>query len=436
MPADSASLASPGARSTRRAQHEDRSPLRISPTRPKGPVTPVVGHSHSQSPVEWRAQPPPRSATSSLFGYFMSKPEVSSASTVASNRAPSMADSLYGGLEDMAEPSRLVSPQDAREFARKSDNVVRTAEVYRQKIQELSAAAAEFGDALDACSRTKGARAGSGSTAGDLQTAGGLHLLVSNHFNLLARSVETKLSQPLSREVREYNSRVSSRENQFKVTLRQKIRALRSTESARSSSTRQKLRNLVQYRSTLLDLTSQVDDINRCKFEFLGDLHNEAEDLGSHIRRSLASTVTAEIEIFDGIARKGWSGGGLDNLLGGCPDPFEGEPASVDEDPPHEPTPSPETPTPERDVDNNLFSVLPRSRSILPAGGQPDLSDLTLEHDDGPASEGNVNQSEENKNDHPGDEQKEPEEDTEVVPSSPSPSPSPRRETENGWPSG
>lgn len=376
--ASSASLSPKGGHTPRNGKS---STLRISPTRPKGPVTPMVGPTGEQSPVHWRAQPPPQSASSSLFGLFTQKPAGSSASTVASNRAPSMADSLYGGLEDMAEPSRLVSPHDARDFSRKTQEVVKSAEVYRRKIEELSAAAADFGEALDTCSRTKGARAGTGSTASDLQTAGGLHLLISNHARLLAKSVESKISQPLAREVQDYNARVSRQENEFKVTLREKIKALRTTESTRAVNARRNLRNLVEYRTTLLDLTSQIDDINRCKFEFLGDLHTEAEDLGAHICRSLASTVTAEIEIFDGIARKGWSGGGLDNLLGGCPDPFEGEAHKDEDEPQRDPTPSPESPTPERDTDTNLFSVLPRSQSILPAGGHPDLSDLTLDHD-------------------------------------------------------
>lgn len=306
-----------------------------SPHRPRGPSAPndpQIAREHA-GPVNDSKKNYAGSSRSSLFGLFRRQPkrQPSHASlrpqTGSTASTASVNDSFYGAFDNMSldmSVNPLESPQQAKDTGRKVENMLAAAAKYRKAMETLSEASAEFGNTLYECAHTKGAASGTTSLPdhhvdSDLQASGGLHLLISNHANLLASSLEQQLELPIQEDHKQFKEKLQARESEFRVALRQKTQALNRADGQRHRSAR---RNLAAYRSTLLDLTSQIDDISRLKFEFLGDLHAYTTDLAESLHASMASTVTAEIEVFESIARKGWSGGGLDGLLAGCPDPF------------------------------------------------------------------------------------------------------------------
>lgn len=342
-----------------------------SPQRPKGSAEASLKVQNSPQQSGW-FHPSVQSASKSLFRLFRSPSSTSIATMPVlasdSSRA-SITDPMFGELERNGQTGNLLSPKDAKALSKSVDKVAEAAERYQEAIKAMAAASADLGTALEELSKNKGLeKASSGISA-----AGGLQLLVSNHAQLLAASVEEKFVEPSKRGLSNYKEDLKDREMSFQSELKHRTLTLRRAESLTQRQSRARHRNLATYRSTLLDLTSQIDDINRLKYEFLSDLYMSANDLGEQLERQVASMVTAEIEIYDSIARKGWSGNGLDHLIAGCPDPFEATDKDRDE---HSEaidvavTTSPETGGPTRQAGStspptNLFSVLPNT-SILP----------------------------------------------------------------------
>lgn len=347
------------------------SPQIESPERPKGPSRPSIKVQSNSQQSGW-FHPTVHSASKSLFRLFRS-PSSTSINTLPVALGPdgsraSITDSLCDGFD---ASGNLLSPKDARVVIGKIDGVATAAERFQAAIKEMAAASADLGTALDDLSKSNGLE----SVSSGISAAGGLQLLVSNHAQLLAASVGERFVEPSRRELDNYKEDLKTREQSFQSELRHRTTSLRKAETLTQRQSRSRNRNLAAYRSTLLDLTSQIDDINRLKYDFLSDLYISASDLGEQIERSAASMVTAEIEIYDSIARKGWSGNGLDDLIAGCPDPFES--IDNDEEEPDHPvainvatSQSPDFGSSGRPVGsnsppNNLFSVLPPT-SILP----------------------------------------------------------------------
>lgn len=78
------------------------------------------------------------------------------------------------------------------------------------------------------------------------------------------------------------------------------------------------------YKSNLLNLTSQLDEIDRLKYDYYHEVNSMISKFNQdHLLIKTGSLVRAQLEIAEGIARKGWSGGGLDELLSVSPDLFE-----------------------------------------------------------------------------------------------------------------
>lgn len=349
-------------------------------------------HGNGESSVKYAG-----SSRSSLFGLFRrqsNKPsnqpskqfsrhnvDVPSLREVRSLRSQGKESfsAAFDNLSFNTNGSGLESPQQAQDTAERLDRMLMAARDYRKAIEAMASAAGDFGTALASCAETKGAAEGRTPLPDhavdlDLHAAGGLHLVISNHIDLLASSLKHQVEEPMEATQARFIRRLADREDSFKASLRTQMQALRAAQAeTRRRDSRKRGMNLSAYRSTLLDLTSQIDDINRLKFEFLSDVHALTTELAESLHSSIASAVTAEIEVFENIARKGWSGGGLDGLLTGCPDPFELEhkrPSS------HASQHSLHT---EPETDSNLFSIIP-PRPILPgdSDSDSDVADLTL----------------------------------------------------------
>lgn len=221
----------------------------------------------------------------------------------------------------------LITSKEVTETLRTYSGVLHAAQKYREALLLVSGAAAEFGAALEKCARCKGA----GSSAESLLAAGGLHYLVSNHQQILAKSIHKTFEVPVRREVDLFKATMAANEEAFKKELKVKYRRLKSHENENARLSRMRVRNLVAYRNSLLELTSQIDDIDRLKYEHFCHAFDVAQITSTNLLTYSASVVRAEVEIYEGIARKGWSGGGLDDLIATCPDPFATNETDEDE---------------------------------------------------------------------------------------------------------
>lgn len=283
------------------------------------------------------------------------------------------------------------------------EQLVQASLKYRKTIEDCAAAAAEMGNALDACANCPGSVEG-------LESAAGLYLLIANQQSVLARSMYNAFEQPVESLVGQFSKSAKEREAQFRINLRSKSKALQEHETQirrMSKRVHRTTRDLGSYRNSLLDLTGKIDDIDRLKYAHFQDAFRLANDTSRDVFSCVASTVRAHLEISEGLARKGWSGGGLEEIVAAGSDPFvlpeedEEEHSKAKSSnrqfdrtaPIGEPCPSSSGEHNENNILNyntsngnehspntsNLFSVLP-NRSILPL--RHDGSDDEEEHVD------------------------------------------------------
>lgn len=258
------------------------------------------------------------------FASMMRRPSSGSLHTVGSTIASTSFANVTSNHPDLPA---LITSNEIKSTIGVYTELKEAASKYREALMVVSKAAADFGSALEACSRVKGA----GTSSEGLMAAGGLHYLVSNHQNILANAISGSFESPVEKELKYYQEIHKKNEDHFKAELKAKTKRLKRNESLAQKMARQRIRNLSEYRNSLLELTSQIDDIDKLKYEYFQGAYNLAQQVSTEILGYASSVVRAEVEIYEGIARKGWSGGGLDDLIAACPDPFAKEDEDDDE---------------------------------------------------------------------------------------------------------
>jgi hypothetical protein len=241
-------------------------------------------------------------------------------------------------------------------------DLLTTAKQYRLALAELSTAASAFGSALEACARLKEARSeamhpttGSMSnsftaqgscTADSLLAASGVHHLIANHQQILSETVYRNFEVPLLHELDGWRRRMEEEEVTYQREVKERSKEIRRMEKEGLRLHKQRKRDIAKFRGHLVDLTTKLDSLTSLHGGHSQTLLRDSQETSMRIVEASSSLVRAEVDIFEGLARKGWTGGGLDELLERGVDLFANEP----------------------DTGNNetskLFSILPQ-KSIL-----------------------------------------------------------------------
>jgi hypothetical protein len=241
-------------------------------------------------------------------------------------------------------------------------DLLATAKQYRLALAELSTAASSFGSALEACARLKEARsealhpAGNsiansfttkGScTADSLLAASGIHHLIANHQQILSETVYRSFEVPLLHELDGWRRRMEEEEVTYQQEVRERGKEIRRMEKEGLRLHKQRKRDVSKFRSHLVDLTTKLDSLTSLHGGHSRTLLRDSQETSLRILDASSSLVRAEVDIFEGLARKGWTGGGLDELLERGVDLFANEPETGQND------------------SSKLFSILPQ-KSIL-----------------------------------------------------------------------
>lgn len=113
---------------------------------------------------------------------------------------------------------------------------------------------------------------------------------------------------------------------------------------------KQRKRDVGKFREHLVALTGKLDALTGLSGGHSRGLLRDGQGMSMGIVECCAGLVRAEVDIFEALARKGWSGGGLDELLEKGRDLFANEDGSGHDHPNH---------------GAKIFSILPQNRSIL-----------------------------------------------------------------------
>lgn len=291
------------------------------------------------------------------------------------------------------------APRSAHAVLRKADlehsqdayaDLVASAKTYRLALASLSTAASAFGSALEACARLKEARAEpigpagvtasfaatsrAACTADPLLAASGVHHLVANHQQILSETVYRSFEVPLLHDLDRWRSVIEDEEVTYQHKIRAQSREVKRLEKEGLKLHKQPRRDVARFRAHLVHLTNKLDGLTTLHADHARTLLRESQDTSARIVDASCSLVRAEVDIFESLARKGWTGGGLDDLLERGHDLFASDDAGGAGANAADPA--------------KLFSVLP-PKSIL-ADSASDTSRLDHDRADGllPADDG------------------------------------------------
>lgn len=239
-----------------------------------------------------------------------------------------------------------------------------SAKAYRLALSALSASASTFGSALETCARLKEARsealdapggnfsnsftAKGNCTADSLLAASGVHQLIANHQQILSEVVYRSFEVPLLHELDTWNRKIEEEEVTYQASAKAMSKEIRRMEKEGMKVYKQRKRDVRLFRDHLVNLTLKLDGLTSLHGGYARGLLRDCQDTSGKIVECSAGLVRAEVDIFEALARKGWNGGGLDDLLEKGKDLF-----SDDEALSHN-----------TNEETHLFSILPQ-RSIL-----------------------------------------------------------------------
>lgn len=189
----------------------------------------------------------------------------------------------------------------------------------------MSRATAQFADAMETCATLKGPTYETGTR---LQAASGLHHLMSNHWHVLADTLDKQFEKPLRQHLDNYRSIVTERSNAYEKALREKSRVIRQTER---ENMQRKGRNLQTFREALAILQRQVDELDDLKAQHYQEIVEHEEQVWDAVQGKTCLVVRSTLDIFDRLTSKA-SDPIIEPMLQAVPDPFDSYGPQPDED--------------------------------------------------------------------------------------------------------
>jgi hypothetical protein len=244
-------------------------------------------------------------------------------------------------------------------------DLISSAKAYRLALAALSVSASNFGSSLEACARLKEARSdaispGNGinslsnswnakgsCTADSLLAASGVHQLIANHQQILSEVVYRSFEVPLLHELDSWKRKIEEEEVTYQNSAKAMSKEIRKMEKEGMKVYKSKKRDVKRFREHLVQLTGKLDGLTSLHGGHARGLLRDCQETSGRIVECSAGLVRAEVDIFEALARKGWNGGGLDELLEKGKDLFSNDEAASS-----------------HAANTQIFSILPQ-KSIL-----------------------------------------------------------------------
>ncbi|KAK3186803.1 hypothetical protein K4F52_004549 [Lecanicillium sp. MT-2017a] len=233
----------------------------------------------------------------------------------------------------------VLSKSDLAQSQASYSDLVASAKAYRLALASLSNAASAFGTALESCARLKEARAepiagqhaagpnmtasftnkGSGGasscTADTLMAASGVHHLIANHQQILSETVYRSFEVPLLHDLDKWQTVIDDEDETYQQKIRAQSKEVKRLEKEGLKLHKQKRRDVARFRAHLVELTGKLDGLTTLHSDHARTMLRESQETSSRIVDASCSLVRAEVDIFESLAKKGWTGGGLEDVL-------------------------------------------------------------------------------------------------------------------------
>lgn len=237
--------------------------------------------------------------------------------------------SVRSGMSSISDLRTLVTKRDMKNTVDAMKNLRSSSQGYASSLREVSGHAGSMAQSLEQLARLKGCADG---TAERFLSASGLFYLLANHENIMSQCLQAALGDGLLEEIDEFDVKFRTMENEFKKQCKEQSMKLKLQEKHNTKLSKRKVRNLMLYKESLMNLQSQLDHLEALRHDFYQDSYNLVESTCDNVLDNVATVSRAQVEISESIARKGWSGGGLDELLMDAEDPFAKEQETIHSD--------------------------------------------------------------------------------------------------------
>ncbi|RKF60024.1 Protein IVY1 [Erysiphe neolycopersici] len=233
----------------------------------------------------------------------------------------------------------VLSLADLEASQKAYSDLLHAAKSYRHSLASMSVSASNFGGALEACARLKEARNETlennqtgkmgniwpseaaimgrwrNCTADSLMAASGVHQLIANHHQIISETIYRNFEVPLMHEIDQWRRKIEEEDASYQREVKTMTKEIRSMEKYGLKLQKSRKRELGKFREHLVQLTRKIDALTGLGDSYGGAVAKDCQDMSRAILDCSASVVRAEVEIYEALARKGWNGGGLDELL-------------------------------------------------------------------------------------------------------------------------
>ncbi|KAH9938439.1 uncharacterized protein B0H18DRAFT_1081107 [Fomitopsis serialis] len=213
-------------------------------------------------------------------------------------------------------PSKIITRAHLKNSIQGYEDLLTKCAAYRSALMTMSRATAGFADAMGSCAGLKGPTYESGTR---MQAASGLHHLMSNHFHVLAETLDKQFEKPLRQHLENYRSVVTERSNTYERALREKSNIIRETEMG---NLKKKGRNLQTFREALTILQRQVDELDELKAQHYEEIIDHEEEVWDFVQGKVCLAVRSTMDVFDRLTSKA-SDPVIEPMLQTVPDPFD-----------------------------------------------------------------------------------------------------------------
>lgn len=215
-------------------------------------------------------------------------------------------------------PDVYIRRADIDESLEAYERLLGASKAYTSTMLAMSKASSDLAQALEDCSRVKGAHA----CGPEFQAACGLHYLKSNYEQVLCDTFWKEFSIPLLSQLDVYRNTVRERQSTHEKAIAEKSRLLKDIEARHQKEGKQRKRDLNSYRLMLSELQEKINELDDIKSQHYTDALEYEEQTWEFLSSKVALLVRAQVEIAERLSSKANSDPVLESITATIPDPF------------------------------------------------------------------------------------------------------------------
>lgn len=138
---------------------------------------------------------------------------------------------------------------------------------------------------------------------------------MANHNQILSETVYRSFEVPLLHDLDRWQAVIDDEEDTYQQKIKTQSKEVKRLEKEGLKLHKQKRRDVGRFRAHLVELTGKLDGLTTLHADHARTMLRETQETSNRIVDASCSLVRAEVDIFESLAKKGWTGGGLEDVL-------------------------------------------------------------------------------------------------------------------------